>query len=66
MNTPATQDSAVSLQTREIIFYKNESGEAKVEILLQNENLWLTQARIAELFDVDRTVKTPEEYFCGK
>lgn len=54
MNTPATQDSAVSLQTREIIFYKNESGEVKVEILLQNENLWLTQARIAELFDVQK------------
>ncbi len=58
MNTPATQSSAISPQTREIIFYKNESGEAKVEILLQNENLWLTQARIAELFDVDRTVIT--------
>ncbi len=54
MNTPATQDSAVSPQTREIIFYKNESGEVKVEILLQNENLWLTQARIAELFDVQK------------
>ena len=54
MNTSATQDSAVSPQIREIIFYKNESGEAKVEILLQNENLWLTQARIAELFDVQK------------
>ena len=54
MNTPATQDSAVSPQTREIIFYKNESGEVKVEILLQNENLWLTQAKIADLFDVQK------------
>ena len=54
MNTSATQDSAVSPQIREIIFYKNESGEVKVEILLQNENLWLTQARIAELFDVQK------------
>ena len=43
---------------REIIFYKTNNGDVKVEILLQNENLWLTQAKIAELFDVDRSVVT--------
>lgn len=32
-------------QTREIIFYKTDNGEVKVEILLQDENLWLTQAK---------------------
>ena len=30
------------------------NGEVKVEILLQNENLWLTQAKMAELFDVQK------------
>lgn len=43
---------------REIIFYKTDDGSVKVEILVQNENLWLTQAKIAELFEVDRTVIT--------
>ena len=43
---------------REIIFYRTDSGDVKVEILLQDESLWLTQAKMAELFDVDRSVIT--------
>jgi len=43
---------------REIVFYKTDNGDVRVEILIQNENLWLTQAKIAELFDVDRSVVT--------
>lgn len=58
MEELVTQNNGISPQTREIIFYKTDSGDVKVEILLQNENLWLTQAKIAELFDVDRTVIT--------
>ena len=30
----------------------------KVEIYVQNETVWLTQQKIADLFDVDRTVVT--------
>ena len=37
---------------REIIFYRTDSGDVKVEILLQDESLWLTQAKMAGLFDV--------------
>jgi len=58
MEELVTQNNGISPQVREIIFYKTDSGDVKVEILLQNENLWLTQAKIAELFDVDRTVIT--------
>lgn len=29
-----------------------------IGVLYANENIWLTQKRIAELFDVDRTVVT--------
>lgn len=43
---------------RKIIFYKTDNGDVKVEILLHNENLWLTQSKIAELFGVDRSVVT--------
>lgn len=33
-------------ETREILFYKTDNGEVRVEILLYQENLWLTQANI--------------------
>lgn len=42
----------------EVLIYTTPNEKVKVEILLQNENLWLTQARIAELFGVDRSVVT--------
>ena len=32
-------------EIREILFYKTENGEVRVEILLFQENLWLTQAK---------------------
>ena len=38
----------------EILLYKTDNAEVKVEILLQNENLWLTQAKMAERFDVQK------------
>lgn len=41
-------------ETREILFYKTDNGDIKVEILLYRENLWLTQAKMAELFDVQK------------
>lgn len=34
-------------ETREILFYKTDNGEVRVEILLYQENLWLTQAKMA-------------------
>lgn len=40
--------------SREIIFYNDGNGEVKIEVLLKDENLWLTQARLAELFDVQK------------
>ena len=42
----------------EILLYNSPEGKVKVEIFLHNENIWLTQAKIAELFGVDRTVVT--------
>ena len=39
---------------KEILLYRTDNAEVKVEILLQNENLWLTQAKMAELFDVQK------------
>lgn len=42
----------------EILLYTTPNGKIKVEIFLQNETIWLTQQKIAELFGVDRTVVT--------
>ncbi len=39
---------------KEIILYTTPNGKVKVEIFLQNETLWLTQDKIAELFGVQR------------
>ncbi|WP_027938851.1 virulence RhuM family protein [Anaerobiospirillum succiniciproducens] len=48
------EQGLTSYETREILFYKTENGEVRVEILLFQENLWLTQAKMAELFDVQK------------
>jgi hypothetical protein len=37
---------------REFLLYKTDSGDVKVDVLLQNETIWLPQKKIAELFDV--------------
>lgn len=37
---------------KNFIIYTAPSGEVRVDVLLQNENLWLTQKAIAELFGV--------------
>ncbi|MBN2693297.1 virulence RhuM family protein [bacterium] len=38
----------------EIILYKTPNQDVKIEILLENETIWLSQQRIAELFDTTK------------
>jgi len=38
----------------EILLYTTPNSKAKVEVFLHNENIWLTQDKIAELFGVQR------------
>ena len=42
----------------EILLYTTPNGQVKVEIYLQNDTVWLTQQKIADLFGVDRSVVT--------
>lgn len=42
----------------EILLYTTPNGSVKVEIYLQNETIWLTQQKIADLFGVERSVVT--------
>ena len=45
-------------QTTEFLLYTAPNGEVKVEVLLSNETIWLTQERMAELFGVQRPAIT--------
>ena len=45
-------------QTTEFLLYTAPNGAIKVEVLLSNESIWLTQERIAELFGVQRPAIT--------
>lgn len=42
----------------DFILYTAPNGEVRIEIFVQNETVWLTQQKIADLFGVDRTVVT--------
>lgn len=36
----------------QVIIYQAENGETSIDVKLENETVWLTQAQMAELFDV--------------
>jgi hypothetical protein len=42
----------------EFLLYTAPDGAVKIEIYFQNESVWLTQQKIADLFGVDRSVIT--------
>ena len=43
---------------KDIIFYEDENGNVKIEVMLQNDNVWLNSNAISNLFNVNRTVIT--------
>ena len=40
----------------EILLYKTPNGDVKIEVFLKDENIWLTQAKMVELFKRDKSV----------
>lgn len=42
----------------DFILYTAPSGEVRIDIYVENETIWLTQPKMADLFGVDRTVVT--------
>ena len=44
------------MEEDKIIIYQTEDGQTQIDVRLENETVWLTQAQMAELFDKDRTV----------
>ena len=43
---------------KDIIIYKKDNGDTNIELLLNGENLWVSQKTMAEIFEIDRTVIT--------
>lgn len=44
----------------EIVLYKSEDGTVKIDVLMQDENVWLTQSQMSELFQ--KSVSTINEH----
>ena len=44
------------MEENKIIIHQTEDGQTQIDVRLENETVWLTQAQMAELFDKDRTV----------
>lgn len=42
----------------QFLLYKTDKGDIKVDVLLQNETIWMPQSKIAELFEVQRPAIT--------
>ena len=43
----------------QIVIYQTEDEQTQIDVRLENETVWLTQAQMAELFQKDRTVHIP-------
>ena len=39
----------------QIIIYQTDDDQTQIDVRLENETVWLTQAQMAELFQTDRT-----------
>ena len=43
-------------EENKILIYQTEDGQTQVDVRMENETVWLTQAQMAQLFQKDRTV----------
>ena len=43
------------MEENKIIIYQTDDGQTQIDVRLENETVWLTQAQMAELFETDRT-----------
>lgn len=51
-------EKSLKITNHDFIIYKTNDGDVKVSVMLINNDLWLTQNLIAELFDVGRSTIT--------
>ena len=55
-NQNSTSNSEVSQKEQNQIILYRPNDTISLEVRLENETVWLSQAQIAELFERDRTV----------
>ena len=46
----------ILMEENKIIIYQTEDGRTQIDVQLENETVWLTQAQMAELFQKDQSV----------
>ena len=46
---------SVMKEDQKIVIYQTPDGKTQIDVRLENETVWLTQAQMAELFETDRT-----------
>lgn len=44
------------MEENKIVIYQSEDGQTQIDVRLENETVWLTQAQMAELFQKDQSV----------
>ena len=50
------QNDLEIMEENKIIIYQTEDGQTQIDVRLENETVWLTQAQMAELFQKDQSV----------
>ena len=48
----------ISMADSEILLYQTENGKTKIDVRLEEETVWLSQAQMGELFQKERSVIT--------
>ena len=43
------------MEENKIVIYQTDDGRTQIDVRLENDTVWLTQAQMAELFQTDRT-----------
>ena len=44
------------MEDNKIVIYQTEDGQTQIDVRLENDTVWLTQAQMAELFQKDQSV----------
>lgn len=44
------------MEENKIVIYQTEDGQTQIDVRMENETVWLTQAQMAELFQKDQSV----------
>ena len=47
------------MENGKIVIYRTADGETSIDVKLENDTVWLTQAQMAELFQKDQMSKNP-------